>query len=367
MTKADEVLIPLINPNEPEVQIVEILVQDGSKVKSGDVLCIVETTKSTNEIVAESGGYVVAMDVSQGDKLRSGDRLCWLAKAKDWTPPSSTDAQDLEKSEGLPSDLRITKPALTLAQESGLSLERLPLGSLVTEAVVRRVIEEEGGSVVAEHETPLDTSALVIYGGGGHGKALIDMVRAIESFQIVGIIDDGITAGTQIMGVEVLGGAEQLSQLAQKGVRQAINAVGGIGDLGSRIRVFQRLQSQGFAFPTLVHPTAWVEPGAELGEGVQIFPHAYVGSEVRLGMGVIVNTGAIVSHDCILGDYVNVAPGAILAGNVSIGEGVLVGMGVTINLNAKVGQGAKLGNSAVVKTDVPDGQLVRAGTIWPTD
>jgi acetyltransferase EpsM len=365
MGEAFEVLIPLLNPNEPEVQIVDILAHNGQRVYIGDVLCIVETTKSSNEIPAERDGYVISMDVGPGDKLRAGARLCWLAEDADWEPPKVQ--EEMESKGILQTGIRITKPALKLAESSGLSLDEVPTDVLVTEAVVRQILTDQGASVVKQSDTPMDPSALVIYGGGGHSKALIDLLRAIDSYRIVGIVDDGLKKGREIMNVAVLGGAEVLPSLVQDGVQQAVNAVGGIGDVNSRIQVFKRLEAQAFEFPNLVHPSAWVEPSASLHAGVQVFPHAYIGSEARLGLGVIVNTGAVVSHECSLADYVNIAPGAMLAGNVDIGEGVLVGMGVTINLNVRVGAGAKIGNSAVVKTDVPEGQVVRAGTIWPQD
>ena len=367
MAEAFEVFVPLLNPNEPEIQVVEVLVENGWHVTAGVVLCIVETTKSSNEITAQREGYVISMDVLPGDKLRAGDRLCWLATKADWTPPESLKEADAEPVKGIRPGMRITKPALRLAEQSGLSLDVLPIGVLVTEAVVQQVMSEQVSSVSALTEKPLDDTALLIYGGGGHGKALIDLVRAIGTMRIVAVVDDGLKAGSEIMGIPVRGGAEQLTGLAQAGVWQAANAVGGIGDINSRIQVFKRLQAQAFEFPNFIHPTAWVEPGAELKAGVQVFPHAYIGSDAVVGLGAIINTGAVVSHECVLADFVNIAPGALLAGKVSIGEGALVGMGVTINLNVTVGAGARIGNSAVVKADVPENQVIRAGSTWPSE
>jgi acetyltransferase EpsM len=366
MTEAYEVLIPLLNPNEPEVQIVERLVENGQKVVIGDVLCRVETTKSSHELIAEWAGYIVSFDTDQGDKLRAGQRLCWLAEKAGWIPPEGADLDTGGLIEGLPQGIRITQPALELAKSHGIDLDKLPTTSLITEAEVQQILSEGSETVMKSAQT-LDSSVVVIYGGGGHGKALIDLVRATESYRIVGIIDDGLEAGTTIMEVPVLGGADKLQELANDGIRQAINAVGGVGDMNSRIQVFRRLEALHFKFPNLIHPTAWVEPGAKLFAGVQVFPHAYIGSEAQIGLGAIINTAAVISHDCVLQEYVNIAPGAVLAGNVSIGEGTLIGMGVTINLNVQVGQGAKIGNSAVIKSDVPAGQLVRAGMTWPPD
>ncbi|MBN2502571.1 MAG: hypothetical protein JXB38_17455 [Anaerolineales bacterium] len=55
----------------------------------------------------------------------------------------------------------------------------------------------------------------------------------------------------------------------------------------------------------------------------------------------------------------------MLAGAVQIGSGALIGMGATVNLSTIVGSNAKIGNGATVKSDVPEGGIVRAGTVWP--
>jgi sugar O-acyltransferase (sialic acid O-acetyltransferase NeuD family) len=221
----------------------------------------------------------------------------------------------------------------------------------------------EPGVIPAENL--FDPTAIVVYGGGGHGKALIELLRVLGTYHIAGVVDDGLPAGQAILDVPVLGDGEALGPLYQKGVRLAVNAVGGIGDVAVRIKVFQRIAQAGFACPAVVHPTAFVEASARLSPGVQVFPHAYVGSDARVGFGSIINTGAIVSHDCILGDYTNLSPGAILAGAVQIGSGALIGMGATINLEARIGAGARIGNGATVKSDVPERGMVRAGTVWP--
>ena len=162
-----------------------------------------------------------------------------------------------------------------------------------------------------------------------------------------------------------MGGGEKLAELKRKGIARAVNAVGGIGNITPRLRVYEKLAEAGFACVTVVHPRAYIEPNVIIGEGGQVFFNAYIGSDVRIGFGGIINTGAIVSHDCLLGDYVNISPGAILAGAVTVEDRVLIGMGVTINLGVRVGAGARIGNSAVVKADVPENGIVRAGTIWP--
>jgi sugar O-acyltransferase (sialic acid O-acetyltransferase NeuD family) len=180
-------------------------------------------------------------------------------------------------------------------------------------------------------------------------------------------LDDGIPAGSLVLDVPVLGNGSLLPELRQSGIALAINAVGGIGSITPRLQVYEKLKQADFQVPSVIHPRAFVEPTARVGEGAQLFNNAYIGSDTRVGFGCIINTGAILSHDCVLGDYVNISPGAILAGSVTVKERSLIGMGVTINLNVVIGSGCRVGNSAVIKADVPDNGIVRAGTVWPPE
>ncbi len=364
------ITLPLINPNEPEALLAALHVSEGQLVKGGDLVCSLETTKSTADVVAESRGYLVGLRFQVGQTVRAGDVLAYLAESPDWVPPrpQGEDLSDRAQPEGgetLPEDLRITQPALSLARQHNLALEKLPRGILVTEARVQEVLAGTVGEPGPALQGKFDPTALVIYGAGGHGKSLLDLVRTLGSYRVVGFIDDGVPAGEVVMGLPVLGGREQLTVLYQQGVRLAVNAVGGIGELAVRRVVFERILEAGFGCPSVVHPGAVLEPNATLAPGVQVFPLAYVGSQVQVGFGTIINTGAIVSHECTLGDLVNVSPGAILAGGVQVGEGALIGMGVTVNLLVRVGKGARLGNGATVKADVPEGGIVPAGSVWP--
>lgn len=354
-----QVLVPLVNPNENESLLASLAVKEGQQVKKGDLLAVFETTKSTFELMAEAAGFVLGIRAVEGDLLKTGDPLCYLADRADGVLPKSAEPEKQTTALQPPADLRITQPALAYAQAHSIDLSGFPAGQLITEKLVKELTSTTLPAI--------DQSKLIIYGGGGHAKSLIDLIRAECRYQIYGILDDGIPAGSQIMGVPVLGDGSKLIELRRQGIGLAVNAVGGIGSITPRLRVYDRLRQAGFEFPTVVHPRAYVEPTAFLGEGGQLFFNAYVGSEVKVGFGCIINTGAIISHDCVLGDFVNISPGAILAGAVTVNERSLVGMGVTVNLNVSIGAGSRVGNSATIKADIPENGVVRAGTIWPVD
>lgn len=361
---AQAVIVPLLNPNEPQALVSGLHVRPGQWVQEGESLCTLETTKASVVVTAESEGYVRGLQASEGESVVAGETLCWLAPDPEWSPPA--ERTESGRGQGMPEDLRITQPALELARQRGVDVGSLPRDRLVTEEIVL--------AWLAQHAKPdqdwlpetYHENALIIYGAGGHGKSLADLIRALGGYDIAGWIDDGLAPGTEIMDLKVLGGGEVLRALVDRGVSRAVNAVGGVGDVMSRVRVFERLEALNLDFPTLVHPRAFVERSASLEPGVQVFPFAYVGSQASVGKGSIVNTGAVVSHDCRVGTCVNISPGAMLAGAVTVGDRCLIGMGVTINLNVTIGEGSRIGNSAVVKADVPSGAVVRAGAVWPT-
>ena len=368
------IFFPLINPNERDANLVAVHVDEGEHVEVGQVICTLETTKSTNEITAESAGYIVGLQYAEGQTVSAGDIFGYLSDSPENVHTKLLKAIESEHKENhnlnslseIPVGLRITKPALALARQNKLDLNQLPIGPLITKEKVQNMLSESAQqkkSPVIEHD--FDPTSIIIYGGGGHGKTLIELIQAMGTYQIKGILDDGIDINTYILNYPVLGGNEMLPSLYSSGVRLSVNAVGGVGDNSIRIEVFQRLANSGFICPPVVHPNAYLEPSAKVSPGVQVFAQAYLGSEVKIGFGVIVNTTAIISHGCAIGDYTHISPGAILAGDVLIGNDVLVGMGATINLGVEIGDGVRIGNGATVKQDVPKNSIIQAGSIWP--
>jgi UDP-3-O-[3-hydroxymyristoyl] glucosamine N-acyltransferase len=80
-----------------------------------------------------------------------------------------------------------------------------------------------------------------------------------------------------------------------------------------------------------VHPSAVVEPGAELGDGVCIGALAYIGPNARIGRGTVILSQATVGGSAVLGENCLIYPG------VRIGERVEIGNRVTIHNNASIG------------------------------
>ena len=61
-----------------------------------------------------------------------------------------------------------------------------------------------------------------------------------------------------------------------------------------------------------IHPTALVDPSAELDEGVQIGPYSIIGPEVRIGARTQVGPHVLIDRDTTLGSECSIHKGAVL-------------------------------------------------------
>ena len=81
MIKA-EILVPLLNANEPEARLVGIHVKDGQRVEKGTLLFTLETTKAAADVESTERGFV-RLIAQEGDTLSVGDRLAFITESPD--------------------------------------------------------------------------------------------------------------------------------------------------------------------------------------------------------------------------------------------------------------------------------------------
>lgn len=194
---------------------------------------------------------------------------------------------------------------------------------------------------------------IVVIGGGGHGRVVIDaLLRAGAA--VIGVIDpDRLVAARLPATVPWLGGDDELASYPPSRYRLA-NGVGGIGD-PQRRRLFETFREAGYAFARVEHPAATIALcGVSLGEGCQIMAGAVIQPGARIGADAIINTQAAIDHDCVVGDHSHVAPGAVLCGDVAVGEDTHIGAGAVVIQGVRIGHGCIIGANAAILRDVPD-------------
>ncbi len=195
---------------------------------------------------------------------------------------------------------------------------------------------------------------LLIVGARVDGQAhvVLEVIQSDNTHQVVAFADETPELkGQQVLGRPVLGDpAEVAEQVQQLGITGAFIAV---GVPQARARLAEICRAMGLALPTLIHPTAYLSPEAQIGEGaflgagVQVLPGANVDDLCR------VNAGTIVSHHVQVGRCNTIGPNSTLAGRSATGAFVLLGAGCTLLPEVRVGEGAMVGAGAVVTRDVP--------------
>jgi len=201
----------------------------------------------------------------------------------------------------------------------------------------------------------------LIWGGGGHGKVVADLVRAAGHL-VGGFVDADLRkAGLRVEpggGRVMLEEADFLLRLDRgEALPDGYDAVAlAIGASRRRLEYLEQLHA--VSVPALVHPSAVLSPSVSLGRGTVVFPGALINADTKVGRGVIVNTGAIVEHDCEIGDGVHLSPRATIAGGVRVGRGSWIGTGATVVQGIRIGVDTVVGAGAAVIRDVEDGETV---------
>ena len=198
---------------------------------------------------------------------------------------------------------------------------------------------------------------LVIIGAGGHARVLVEALGSRRS-EIIGFVTSVPESASGVMtGIPRLGDDRDLLARGSGGL-SLINGIGSIGDPQRHRTVFEDFAKAGFAFATIVHPTAIIASDVVLGTGAQIMAGCVLQPGVRVGSNAIVNTGAIIDHDSVIGDHAHIAPGATLSGHVDVGSSSHVGTGAAIIQGIRIGAGALIAAGAVVAADVASGSSV---------
>ena len=190
---------------------------------------------------------------------------------------------------------------------------------------------------------------VIVIGGGGHARVLIDAMDTAGGYKILGYTDMRSCTG---IGIPYLGTDEAILKHSPRKVMLA-NGLGSVDRPLKRRQVYVHFRKLGYCFASVIHPSAAVSPRSSLAQGVQIMAMAVVNTGTRVGENVLINTSASIDHDCVIGEHAHAAPGVVLSGGVHIGACAHVATGAKIIQGIRVGSEALVGAGAVVVHDVP--------------
>lgn len=198
----------------------------------------------------------------------------------------------------------------------------------------------------------MKSKKVLLVGGGGHCRSVLDSLFRLGKYDEIGIID--CEPKPQIFGVPVVGGDGDLPQLFAQGWLDAVITLGSVGLPARRRALFQELKKLGFHLPIIADPSALIGAASEIEEGVFIGKRAVVNSGARVGRCAIINTGTILEHDCSIGDFAHIAPSCTLCGETVVGENTHIGAGSVVRQQICIGSSSLIGMGSVVVDPIGD-------------
>ncbi len=191
---------------------------------------------------------------------------------------------------------------------------------------------------------------ILLLGGGGHCKSVIEAIESQGRYSIAGILDQPGKTGQQILGYPVLGSDSDLYTWIQQ-VPNALVTVGQLSHAALRIRLYTLLKEAGATLPTIVAATARVSVHASISEGTVVLHHTLVNAEARVGANVIINSGALIEHNALIGNHSHISTGAIINGDCQVGSEVFIGSGAVLRNGIHITDKVVIGAGAVVVKD----------------
>lgn len=202
---------------------------------------------------------------------------------------------------------------------------------------------------------------LILVGGGGHCKSVIDVAESI-GYTILGILDNEENLGKKVLDYNIIGTDDDIAKYINDA--KFIVTIGQIKEASLRIKLHDKIIALGGNIATLIASTAHVSKYAKVGEGTVVLHQAMVNADAVIGKGCIINTYANIEHDAIVGDYTHISTGAMVNGSCRVGNRVFLGsqsvlaQGVLIADNTIVAAGTFV-NKSILDTGIYAGNPIR--------
>lgn len=194
---------------------------------------------------------------------------------------------------------------------------------------------------------------IAIYGAGGLGREIAVMIHQINVLNdlgdLIGFFDDGVTKGTRVDDLPVIGGMNELNTYGDD-----LSLCVAIADPLLRSSLVKKISNPKISFPVIAHPSAIlgdtkrnkIERGAIITAGV------IMTTGITVGEFSILNLSCTIGHDVVVGRCSTLMPSCSISGNVAIGNETVIGTGSRIIQGVSVGERCMVGAGAVVTKSV---------------
>lgn len=194
---------------------------------------------------------------------------------------------------------------------------------------------------------------IILVGGGGHCRSVIDVIEEAGNYSIVGITDKQEKIGEIVSGYKIFAEDERLPELIKK-YKHCIVTVGQLKSAKLKTKLFQFVKESGAKLPVITSTRAYISKHAVIGEGTVVMHGAIVNAGAVIGENCIINTNTIVEHDAKIGDHTHISTGAVVNGHSTVGSRTLIGSGCVILQQVSIGDEIIVGANSTVIEDLSE-------------
>ena len=125
----------------------------------------------------------------------------------------------------------------------------------------------------------------------------------------------------------------------------------GYSNMRARERMYTTAANEGYRFANFVHPTAFVDSSATLGENVLVLPGTIIEPFAKIGDNNVIWSSVVISHNATVQDHCFLASKALVGGFSEVGENSFVGFGATVIQNVRLGRETLAAAGSLVTKD----------------
>ena len=342
MEEPKKIYVPYVNANDYEVIINQWYFKNNAYVKSGEVLCEVESTKTALEIESPQDGYLKILK-QVNDTAQVGEVIAIISEEN-----VDHETNNIKNENSL-----ITRDALELISRHDLDISIFSNKGLVNSKYIYDYLEvnnQDMSVVDLDNKKELlvesfknDPQQIVFFGNMNLVKLGIEILESKSDFNYNFYYSENSTEKI-----------EGLTTISRKDL-EFIITMGPVNFFGnylnrSKNKLIDELVAKKANFPNLVHETASLSRKSLIGQGNLIGAFTYLGPFVVIGNFNTILAYSSLAHDTKMENFNYLADGCRIAGNVSIKNYIKLGISVNVNKRIVIDDEAEV-NSGITVID----------------
>ncbi len=352
-----------LNVNDATYKVAEIRFSNGERVKRGDLVMTLDSSKASYEVHAETDGVFVTSH-SLGDMVQVNQGLFLVleryaeADAAEYQRALAPVVESRSPQSAGDSAKTITAKAKKLLDSHGINPSVFSQ-ALITEKIVNDFIlstsrRSARDAVVARSPNTNRFRRIAVVGGG---KAFIQVLDAMVGSSLCPVCiydDESSKHGQSIYGIPVCGSVDAAAMKADlaRGLFDAA-VISVSGSISVRKEVFEKLRDAGIPLVNVIHRSAYIGIETALGDGNVILANVTVGPCAEIGSNNFISAHCNIEHHNIVGSHCTFGPGVMTSGSVTIEDEIKLGTGVFVEPRLVLGEHSIVGSGCVVVKNIP--------------